>query len=242
MRSTPCFDHSLGGRQGGFGQGADYTAGLVPWNVIAVDLNGDHKLDLAVTNYGGGLYTLLNRGDGTFNTATPHTLVGYPYFYGLVAGDFNRDGRNDVVASTNAHVSIFDGNGDGTLQPGRALWTVRRDAIAGSIAAGDLDGDGLLDLVFSSNAGVVVLLGNGDGTFQGALQYPTVAGSPPAGIAIADLNRDGRLESRGGGPGRQHQRPPEHRLPPRPPGAGWGRPRRLRGRHARSAGGGRRVR
>src|SRR4051812_6802689 len=47
----------------------NYTAGTVPYSVISSDFNGDSKIDLAVTNYGGNnISVLLGTGLGTFGT------------------------------------------------------------------------------------------------------------------------------------------------------------------------------
>jgi hypothetical protein len=74
-----------------------------------------------------------------------------------------------------------------------------------SVAIGDLNGDGRPDVAvanFNSNPNVVpfnvgtvsVLIGNGDGTFQSRVDYPTDVGTNA--VAIADLNSDGRADSR----------------------------------------------
>src|SRR5206468_1867864 len=71
----------------------------------------------------------------------------------------------------------------------------------GAVAIADLNGDGKQDLVvanggpFSNDAPdntVSVLLGNGDGTFQPHVDY--ASGASPLGIAVADLNRDGKAD------------------------------------------------
>ena len=67
-------------------------------------------------------------------------------------------------------------------------------------ATGDLNGDGKLDVVLvsqcapnnCSNGVVTVLLGNGDGTYQAPVTY--AAGSDPQGVALSDVNGDGKLD------------------------------------------------
>ena len=75
----------------------------------------------------------------------------------LVTGDFNEDGFQDVVGQnyTAGSVSVFLGNGDGTLEP-RTDYAVA--ANSSSIAAGDLDGDGHLDLVVTNSSVAVKLI------------------------------------------------------------------------------------
>lgn len=101
---------------------------LGPLSVSVVDINGDGKLDLALS---GSVYTrnnevatLLGAGDGTF--AAPSV---YPIGISLTIGngrlplaveDFNLDGKPDVVLGTGL---LYLGNGDGTLTAGPPLFT-----------------------------------------------------------------------------------------------------------------------
>src|SRR5207249_8610111 len=91
---------------------------------------------------------LLGNGDGTFQAAQTFEAGSGPYF--LAMGDFNGDGKLDLVVadlgpSTQraGTVSVLLGNGNGTFQAARSF-------VAGntiwSVAVGDFNGDGRLDL------------------------------------------------------------------------------------------------
>jgi hypothetical protein len=99
--------------------------------------------------------------------------------YAAAAGDFNRDGKLDlVVANSDSHakvhhtVSVLLGNGDGTFQPQVQYGTGNG---AESVAVADFNHDGKLDIVTANlfDNAANVLLGNGDGTFQASTEFQT---------------------------------------------------------------------
>ena len=123
----------------------------------------DGKLDLAAAN-GVGVSVLLGNGDGAFQPAV--TYAAGTYTESIAVGDFNGDGKLDLVVTNNLSsggtVSVLLGNGDGTFQAPR---TYGVGASPYGVAVGDFNGDGKLDLAVTnsgSSGSVSVRLGNGE--------------------------------------------------------------------------------
>jgi len=198
----------LGNGDGNFQAPSQAAAiGNTPLSMVTADFNGDGKLDLAVANSDRSISLLLGNGDGTFQPQTVMTLgSGFIGTEAIVTGDFNGDGKLDLVVSTVGtaadqpwQVLVLLGNGDGTFQPPSSFAT--SGFFIYSIAVADFNGDGQLDLAVVSDAqdindttpGVTsILLGNGDGTFQPPVS--DTIGYRGRSVAAADVNGDGVLD------------------------------------------------
>ena len=128
----------------------------------------------------------------SLNFAPPVSYpAGTPYV--VAAGDFNGDGKADLVASdvTNNDLAILLGNGDGTL---KAPTTYHLSAAAHYLNANDFNRDGKLDLATANQyaANISIFFGKGDGSFETPVNYPV--GRFPTQIQSADFNRDGWLD------------------------------------------------
>ena len=175
---------------------ADPTAG--PRNAVLADFNGDTFPDLAVLEAGasGSVDIFLNNQNRTFTLAAGPPTVPSLGGYGLVAADFDKDGKQDLVLKSAApsQILFFKGKGDGTFESGVSL---PGDLLQVSdFAAGDLNGDGKLDLVAVSGWGypTSVWLGNGNGTFQAPATYDHGGGMGSSQVVVADLDADGKLD------------------------------------------------
>jgi hypothetical protein len=132
---------------------------------------------------------LMNMGNRNFQ-AVPTNV---PQGFAMAVGDFNGDGKDDLVLSDGSDVFvIYYSNGDGTFYQATQL-SLGGGAQAGSFAVGDFNGDGRPDLAISlyPTNEMAMFFNQPGGQFT--LSY-FVVGTGAFSMQVGDLNHNGKLD------------------------------------------------
>ncbi|MFI6056365.1 FG-GAP-like repeat-containing protein [Streptomyces violascens] len=115
----------------------------------------------------GDLYAYPANGDGVLGSSQSMWKdPSWKIASKLTTGDFNGDGRDDVVITDGAGALVRYGNGKGGLSDGVSMWPDKSWKSVQAILGGDFDGDGKTDLgsLWNNQKKFTVYKGNGDGT------------------------------------------------------------------------------
>ncbi|MBV8356716.1 MAG: VCBS repeat-containing protein [Deltaproteobacteria bacterium] len=203
----------------GKGQWRDASAGLsVPAScgggVAFGDMNKDGYLDLAVADHCAGVSVYLGDGQGHWNATTQGLNPGASQrkpsesengeqneFLGaedVAVGDVNEDGYLDLVVASRQEggITVYFGDGSGKSWKESTSDGLPKSGFALKVMLRDIDGDGHLDIIATSEHGPRVWRGDGKGHWRDYSRGLPVssAGGYYRGLAIGDVNEDGRLD------------------------------------------------
>ncbi len=185
-----------------------FTVGPNVEHVVAADLNGDKRPDIAVGRnelidgyYVGIISVMFNDGTGGFRSPTHYTTISTGASRVIGVADLDNDGDQDLLGSGNSggftQVAILRNTGNGTFtSPELHSLGVFAPSVRHFTSA-DLNGDGFRDIVAScpdgyASNGWYVLMSNGAGGYQPAVGYRS---SPTNyATAAADADKDGDLD------------------------------------------------
>ena len=206
----------------GFVSGATINFNRSPLATTFVDNEHLTAMVPPVASAGTAIVTVVNPGPGGgasnvdyFQVAAPEAAVTFANAansplqtyapFGMVAADFNEDGKADLVIAANIRMYVFLGHGDGTFAPAStspiSVPSPPYDNFAspyiGPLAVGDFNHSGHQGLAIGeiNNEAAVILLGNGDGSFvPSSASFANALGMPIVAIDAADFNADGNLD------------------------------------------------
>jgi len=170
--------------------------------ILASDIasTGTATVTVASPGPGGGIsnsqfFQVVNAATQQLYWTALDVTAQVPITSPMLAGDFNGDGKLDIVGAVGQVVYVMLGNSDGTFQSARGTASVAGSTITG-INVADVNGDGKLDVVVtgsknSTTSFIATMYGNGDGSFQAPIETDFSGVHFPARPVLADFNGNG---------------------------------------------------
>ncbi len=182
---------------GDFSTSHFYQTGTQPYRIAVADLDKDGHPDIVVANCGESYASILwNAGTGTFPAQKKLTTGPNTCPDGAAFGDFNKDGKLDVVVSEyKAGVLAVFLNKGGRTFSAAVKYSVFPATGPIGLAVGDFNKDGKLDIAVDDwgTDSVVLLKGTAAGRFSAASGLNHV-GHFPEYILAHDFGGDGKLD------------------------------------------------
>jgi hypothetical protein len=190
----------LGTASGGFNTNAANFDSSAPADVHIVgtgDFNGDGKDDILFRNNAGLLFDWLGTSSGGFtsNTANFATVISTEWRV-IGTGDFNGDGKDDILWQQDGTGHLLDwlGNGSGGFNTNAANFDSSLPPNIHFAGTGDFNGDGKDDVLWRDDNGLLFdWLGNASGGFTpNTANFATVVSTEWRVVSVGDFNGDTR--------------------------------------------------
>jgi hypothetical protein len=160
------------------------------------DFDGNGRTDIAWASNGGGQATMWMNTNGTLTQfAVPGAAMGAGTWTAYGVGDFNGDGKSDLLWTSNTgQVAVWEMNGPNLIgfgvpagQMGAGEWHVA--------AIGDFNGDGKSDLLWVTKNGGYEAVWTMNGTMLSSFAISNGAMGPEwSTLGTGDFNQDGRAD------------------------------------------------
>jgi hypothetical protein len=193
---APTVSVLLGDGSGSFAPQTTYAVDAWPESIAVGNFNGDAEADFAVASSDGTVSVFLAAASGSLVSPGRYTAAGSPN--AIADGDLNGDGRQDLVVANAGSDDVSTLMGDGTGGFGTSTRYPAGNQPS-SLALGDFNSDGAADVAVSGPlsggccpATISILIGDGNGGLTTQGTYP--GAGPPASVAVADFNDDGRSD------------------------------------------------
>ena len=162
----------------------------------AHDFNGDGRADVLAADAAGNLY--LYPGNGSGGLLPRQLALAAPAWSSITdtitPGDFNRDGKNDLLARSGDILYFYPGDGAGSFGA-RVQVSTGWSTMTQLFSPGDFSGDGIPDFMGRrSNGDLRLYEGNGTGGQRTPYTVGTGWGIMNAIFSTGDFNGDGKAD------------------------------------------------
>lgn len=174
-----------------------YRSSASPFNIVAGDLDGDGRTDLAVTNYVANNFSVFKNisvnGTISFTTIGSYQSSGNPTE--IFISDFNADGKPDIITQNLRTIIIFkntSSNGNMSFAISTEYPAIAFNDGLNGFAVNDIDGDGKPDIAVSGNNRIYILRNTSTGGLISFAPRTEMFTNNTDISFLSDMNGDGK--------------------------------------------------
>lgn len=196
------YPNSTAGSSITFGLKLDLSAGTNPYNLALGDVDADGNIDVVVSNRGSNSISIFRNtsSGGMMSFATRVDIAAAAHSAAIAIRDFDNDGLPDIAVQSidlAGTVSFFRNTSSGSFISFANRIELAIGGMLNNIAAADFNVDGKADLVLTNFASNQIMILQNNST-PGVLSFSAagvfVTGLYPEGLAVGDMNGDGKPE------------------------------------------------